>query len=148
MSNKKKKIKTAEDTSDKHTLTEAGKRKLYDLLIIIVITVLLLGLYYYFVQTWHFESAFLVAIGLWSVSFVAYWVYNRGFTRKNVTPEMLPDEWSDEKKRQFIDDGKRRLEKSKWLIYIIVPLCFLFITEIVITILLPALSGFADGFGA
>ncbi len=141
MGNKKKKqISPAEEAKSK-ALTEAGRKKLVDLLIIILVTVVLLGVYYYFVQTWNFKPAFIAALAVWSVTFIAYWVYNRGFTRRGVTVDMLPDEWSDEEKKEFIEDGKRRLKKSRWMIFIIVPLCFVFIAEIVMTILLPMIYG-------
>ena len=32
------------------------------------------------------------------------------------TEEMLPAEWSEEQKTEFIEDGKRRLKKSRWMI--------------------------------
>lgn len=52
---------------------------------------------------------------------VAYIAYNRAFTRKNITPDMLPDTWSAEKKEEYIADGKRRAEKSKWMLSVIIP---------------------------
>jgi phosphotransferase system glucose/maltose/N-acetylglucosamine-specific IIC component len=66
-------------------------------------------------------------------------MYNRGFTRKGVTPDMLPDEWSDAKKEQFIEDGKARIKKSRWMLYIIVPLCFVFIVEIFLAFVWPSI---------
>ncbi len=53
---------------------------------------------------------------------VAYIIYNRGFTRKNVTVDMLPDSWSAEKKAEYIEDGRRRYEGSKWMLSVIIPL--------------------------
>ena len=53
---------------------------------------------------------------------IAYIVYNRGFTRKDVTREMLPDTWSEEKKTEFIEDTKRRYENSKWMLTVIIPI--------------------------
>lgn len=129
------------------TVTEDAKRKLKDLIIIIVTTVLLLGVYYYFVQTWQFQTIFIIYLVIWAAAFIAYWVYNRGFSRKGVTPEMLPDEWSAEKKTQFIEDGKRRMEKSRWLIYIIAPLCFVFIAEIFMTLVWPTIYQFLTKMG-
>lgn len=52
----------------------------------------------------------------------AYLIYNRAFSRKNVTIDMLPREWTAEQKENYISDGKRRIEKSKWMLYIIIPL--------------------------
>ena len=53
---------------------------------------------------------------------LAYLIYNRAFTRKNITVEMLPDDWSTEKKEDFVSDGKRRFEGSKWMLSVLIPL--------------------------
>lgn len=60
---------------------------------------------------------------------IAYIIYNRAFTRKGVTVEMLPDAWSDEEKKEYIEDGKRRIERSSWMLMIIIPLLITFIAE-------------------
>ena len=54
--------------------------------------------------------------------FIAYLIYNRAFSRKNLTIDMLPGNWTAEQKESYISDGKRRMEKSKWMLYIIIPL--------------------------
>ncbi len=53
---------------------------------------------------------------------VTYIIYNRGFTRKSITVDMLPDHWSAERKAEYIEDGKRRYEGSKWMLSVIIPL--------------------------
>ncbi len=67
----------------------------------------------------------IVTVGYW-VGFagflIAYFVYNRGFTRKDVTEDMLPDTWSEEKKREFLEDSQKRYKKSKWMLTVIIPL--------------------------
>ena len=62
---------------------------------------------------------------------LAYLIYNRFLYRKGITPEQLPDDWSDEQKAEFIADGERRLEKSKWLMLIIFPLLLTFCLDAV-----------------
>lgn len=52
---------------------------------------------------------------------IAYLIYNRAFSRKNITIDMLPREWTAEQKESYVLDGKRRMEKSKWMLYIIIP---------------------------
>ena len=122
-------------------MTPEVKRRLFDVAIIFVVTVILLGIYYYYVQIWQFQMIFAIYMAVWAVFFIAYWVYNRGFSRKGVTPDMLPDEWSDAKKEQFIEDGKRRMKKSRWMIYIIAPLCFVFIVEMFLAFVRPKIYG-------
>lgn len=60
---------------------------------------------------------------------IAYIVYNRAFTRKDITVEMLPDDWSIEKKQEFINDGKRRMEKSRWMLSVIIPFLVTFMAD-------------------
>ena len=60
---------------------------------------------------------------------LVYIIYNRGFSRKGVTEDMLPLEWSSEKKREFIESGVRRLQRSKWLLVLIISIFFTFIVE-------------------
>ena len=52
---------------------------------------------------------------------IIYVIYNRGFTRKGITADMLPDSWSYVQKCEYIEDAKRRLEKSKWMLSVIIP---------------------------
>ncbi len=67
---------------------------------------------------------------------IAYIIYNRGFTRDNITPEMLPDTMSEHEKLAFIQSGVERKRKSKWMIVVLfaafVPLAidFLILTAI------------------
>ena len=62
---------------------------------------------------------------------LAYLIYNRFLYRKGLTPEQLSPEWSEEQKAAFLEDGNRRLEKSKWMILIIFPLVFTFFFDAV-----------------
>lgn len=53
---------------------------------------------------------------------IAYIAYNRAFTRRNLTVDMLPSEWTLEQKEEYIADGARRLERSRWMLSVIIPL--------------------------
>lgn len=64
------------------------------------------------------------------VGFVlAYFIYNRFLYRKGLTVEDLPDTMTLAEKEEFIADGNRRLEKSKWMMTIIFPLVFTFLMD-------------------
>ena len=76
---------------------------------------------------------------------VVYIVYNRGFSRMNVTPEMLPASMSREDKEAFIHDGKVRLEKSKWMLLIIFPLLMTFILDVLGIFILEPMMSFING---
>jgi membrane protein insertase Oxa1/YidC/SpoIIIJ len=60
---------------------------------------------------------------------LAYLIYNRFLYRKGITREQLPDDWSEEEKTAFIEDGERRLKRSSWMMLIIFPLIFTFLMD-------------------
>ncbi len=62
---------------------------------------------------------------------LAYLIYNRFFYRKGVTPEQLPNEWSEAEKQAFLEDGTRRMERSRWMLTIIFPLVVTFFIDAV-----------------
>jgi hypothetical protein len=67
------------------------------------------------------------------VSFAAlmiiYLIYNRAFVNKDVTVDMLPAEWSEEKKQAFVEDTRARAEKSRWMLMLIIPFVVVFMAE-------------------
>lgn len=70
--------------------------------------------------------AYIVAFG---GLLAAYIIYNRAFTRKNITEDMLPDHWSAKEKQSYIQDGEERMKKSQWMLMIIIPLLVTFAAE-------------------
>lgn len=83
----------------------------------------------------------LMQLPIYNVAFFSYLIllagfsfgyvfYNRGFTRNNVTAEMLPSAWSDEEKFAYINDARVRKDKSQWCLTIIFPLVFTFFMDI------------------
>ncbi len=76
---------------------------------------------------------------------IAYIIYNRAFTRDNITPEMLPDTMSEHEKVAFIQSGVERKRKSKWMIVVLfaafVPLAIDFLILTAIPTLFGAMLG-------
>ena len=99
-------------------------------------TVLFFGLYRVLLQIgeltqetfYAFLSLVLYTVLLLGFS-LAYLIYNRLFLRYGVTPEQLPDTMTAEEKEAYIADGKRRLNKSKWMLTVIIPLLFTFLID-------------------
>ena len=60
---------------------------------------------------------------------IAYIAYNRAFTRKEITMDMLPPDWSEQQKQDYINDGKIRMEKSRWMLSVIIPFLVTFMAE-------------------
>ena len=69
-----------------------------------------------------------------------YVIYNRGFSRRRVTYDMLPQNWSEEQKTEFIEDGKRRLQKSKWMLTVIIPLVAIYAYEVIDIYVVPMVT--------
>jgi len=107
------------------------KNKKY-ILPLILNTIILFALYSYLVTISKqvMMITLWVYFGLTAASCLAYIIYNRGFSRLNVTPEMLPASMSDAEKREFIEEAKLRIEKSKWMLTVIFPLIMTFILDI------------------
>ncbi len=75
-----------------------------------------------------------------AVLILVYVIYNRGFSCRGVTVEMLPDTMTDKEKDDYIADALTRERRSKWMLTLIVPL--------VIALLIDLLDMFVlDGIG-
>ena len=81
---------------------------------------------------------YMIALAVLALTYV---IYNRGFSRKGVTVEMLPDEWSDEQKQSFIEDGGLRIRRSKWMLVLIVAFFVTFSVEAWLLFVNPMLVG-------
>ena len=97
------------------------------------------GNYFEFYPT--FWICFVLALGF----SLAYFIYNRGMSRNNVTPEMLPQDWSAEKKCEFFADRDRRKKKSRWMLTVIIPLFFVLAFDMVRLFYLDSLKEFFKG---
>ena len=68
---------------------------------------------------------------------LVYILYNRGFSRKGVTVDMLPDEWSEERKSEFVDSAKKRMDRSKWMLVFIIGFLVTFTFDAVELFVIP-----------
>ena len=87
--------------------------------LILINTVLLTFIYFGSQNINQPSLSIIVTAAYWlilAVFALIYVVYNRAFSRKGITVEMLPDTWSHEKKLEYVEDAKRRLERSKWML--------------------------------
>ena len=92
-------------------------------------TVLIYGFYRLAMGFSHFKVVLGIYIAVTTALVLAYVIYNRGFTRKNVTRDMLPDTMTDEEKDAYLADGEQRLKKSKWMLTLIFPLILTFLFD-------------------
>ena len=113
-------------------------QKLRHAIVLILNTALFMSVYFVLLRyadlTQNAYYSFLVMIlymALFLGFLLAYLIYNRFLYRKGLTVEDLPDTMSAEEKEAFIADGKRRLQKSKWMMLIILPLVITFLVDAV-----------------
>lgn len=116
-------------TSEVKTKARAFNWRL--LLIVVMNTIILFGVYRLLLQFFpqHYALIMGVYLALTAGFVFAYFIYNRGMTRRNITPDMLPDEWSEEQKNAYIMDGVERMQRSKWMLTIIFPLVLTFLFD-------------------
>lgn len=106
---------------------------------LVINTILLVTLYFLLVhlKMIYISMIYLIVGGGLGIAYV---IYNRGFSRKGVTPEMLPDTMSYEEKLAFIEDGKQRMKKSRWMLTLILPIIVSLCIDMIYLILLPMLG--------
>ncbi len=140
MSNKKRKKKSQSAQKDARTAA-MEKRLMYGnllrLLCLIAVTMVVFCVYRFLIERYYFEYVLIAYMSVAAAVIFSYVIYNRGFSRKGLTPEMLPDTMSKEEKEEFIEDGKRRLRKSRPLLILIFAFAFTFIFDVLELIALP-----------
>ena len=111
------------------------------LALLFLINSILFPVIYFTLANYGFDAILIIYTSLAALFALTYVIYNKGFSGKNVTPEMLPDDMSKQEKEDFIEDGKRRLAKSKWMLMGIIALIVTFVVEAVTLFLIPLFSG-------
>lgn len=66
-----------------------------------------------------------------AVLVLAYVIYNRGFSGRGITAEMLPDSMTEKEKDDYIADTAERERKSKWMMTVIIPLLLALLTDLI-----------------
>ena len=69
-----------------------------------------------------------------------YVIYNKGFSGKGVTPDMLPATMSLAEKEAFIEDSRKRLHDSRWVLTILVPILLTFMLDMIYLFIFPYLE--------
>ena len=106
---------------------EAKKRAIAAAVMSFVLLILYYGVLSVFPQlTQVIMIAYMVAFAALLITYIAY---NRGFVNKDVTEDCLPDSWTDEQKKEFVSANKRRAEKSRWMMVLIIPFVVVFMAE-------------------
>ena len=127
------------------TVREASARiNKKHLVMLIVNCVVFIGLYRLFMNAaFEFTVQKVVVLTYMigaSVLILAYVIYNRGFSGRGVTAEMLPDTMTEKEKDDYIADTAEREKKSKWMMTFIVPLLLALLIDLLDMYVLKNLS--------
>ena len=125
------------NTAEQRKITMANVSRL---LVAIAVTIIIFCLYRFLISQYYFEIVLIIYMVAAAAVIIAYVMYNRGFSRRGVTPQMLPKDWSEEQKREFIEDGELRLKKSRPLAILIFAFVFTFVVDILELYALPLLQ--------
>ncbi len=111
------------------------------LVAVVIVTMAVFAVYRFLLTRYYFEVVLIVYMVLATAAVLGYVIYNRGFSRRSVTTDMLPDSWSEEEKEAFLADGKRRMKSSRWLLVIIFAFLFTFAFDMFELIVIPFVRG-------
>ena len=107
----------------------------------LALSVFVFWLYRTLLNYYYFELVLIGYMAITTIVLFAYLIYNRGFSRKGLTKDMLPAEWSEEKKDEFLGSAQRRLHRSRWLLVILIAFIFTFMLDAADLFLLPLIRG-------
>ena len=149
MKDKKKNCSELSDTKGKNS-KKFDKRKLGYLLSTLGLSVFFCTVYYCVMEIssrntelyYFFPIVMFTYMAALAILALVYIIYNRGFSRSGITVDMLPLEWSDEKKNEFVESAAQRKQRSKWLLVFIISLAFTFIAEAIVLFVLPVIKEF------
>lgn len=142
MSKRKRKAAPVNDGSNASS-PKIPKGDIIRLLALIATVAGVYGAYKFFLSAFEDYTLHILIIYsvLATVSTLTYVIYNRGFSRRGLTPEMLPDTMSEEEKQEFIEDGEQRLRRSRPLLMVVLAFAFTCVAELVELIALPFIMG-------
>ena len=111
------------------------------LISLIVLSVFVFWLYRTLMNYYYFELVLIAYMVIATVFLFAYVIYNRGFSRKGITKDMLPTDWSEERKEEFLCSAAKRLRHSRWMLVIILAFIFTFMLDAFELFVIPLIKG-------
>lgn len=96
------------------------------LLLLLVNCIVFIGLYRFLISTALTFTVQKVVVITYMVAaavlILVYVIYNRGFSLRGVTADMLPDTMTEKEKDDCIADAAEREKRSKWMMTFIIPI--------------------------
>ena len=109
------------------------------LISLVLCSVVVCGVYRLAIESSYFSYVLFGYIAAETLLIAAYMIYNRGFSRKGITRDMLPTDWSEEKKTSFIESSKARLKKTRWMLVLILAFLFTFAVDLFELVVFPTI---------
>ena len=72
-----------------------------------------------------------------AVLFLVFFFVNRGFSRDVVPRESLPDDWTEERKTQYIEEDRTRKEFARKIMVVMVPVLLVVAVDMLSLFVLP-----------
>lgn len=113
------------DSTPKKQIRDIPRDTLKRAAILVLNTMILTLIYFGTMGLGQPILSFVVTGGYWLALAgftIAYIMYNRGFSQKNITVEMLPDTWDTARKTEFVEAAQERYKKSRWMLSVIIPI--------------------------
>ena len=142
MGNKKKKKNVRREITSE-SIKKIPQDVLWKIALIALNSIILTVVYFGFAEMEVPILSLAVMLGFWiafGVMLIVFVVYNRGFTQKGITVDMLPDSWSEEKKTAYIEGIAKREKKSKVMLVVLIPLGVPIMLEAIIFFTLPIIQ--------
>ena len=99
-----------------------------------------LGILYYVLLSFYFFWVTPVLYTAAAVLFLAFFFVNRGFSKDPVSRDVLPEDWSDEKKDAFIEDDTDRKKLGRKIMIVMVPVLLLVAVDILYLNVFPLIK--------
>ena len=139
----KKKKRNLRELANSGEIKKPSPEKLKRIALIAFNSVILTVVYFGFMQMEHPIISPIVTVGFWAgfgIMLTVFAIYNRGFTQRGITREMLPDSWSEEKKTDYLESITRRQRKSQWMLAVIIPLMIPIMLDALMLFTLPIIT--------
>ena len=133
----KRKFKKQESSGNSSADKQVARANARRLIATVVVTLVVLLIYRLMMNTPYFYAVFIAYLVLAAAAVLGYVIYNRGFSRKGLTVDMLPPEWDEQKKREYIEDGEIRLKRSRNLLIIVIAFGFTFAIDVIELFTIP-----------
>lgn len=133
----KRKFKKQESSGNSSADKQVARANTRRLIATVVVTLVVLLIYRLMMNTPYFYAVFIAYLVLAAAAVLGYVIYNRGFSRKGLTVDMLPPEWDEQKKREYIEDGEIRLKRSRNLLILVIAFGFTFAIDVIELFTIP-----------